>query len=290
LLPQTLGPFRSRVARQVARFVLKRAELVYSRDYAGIETARQLVRAPAGTETIRFCNDVAFVLTPKAPAKVDIVGLPTTLRGAGLVGVNISGLLAIGGYARKNMFGLACDYNALVARVIELFVKKNARVLLVPHVFGTHEESDSLACERAYVSLRLKYGGRLGFLRSSYNQHEIKHIIGRCDFFIGSRMHACIAAMSQAVPAVAIAYSDKFVGVMQTFGAESLVADARVFNENQVVELVERTYNNRQAVRSLLQENIRGISARVVHEFGTFLNGNCPAPVSDGVVIGSASE
>ena len=38
-----------------------------------------------------------------------------------------------------------------------------------------------------------------------YDQHAIKSIIGRCDFFIGSRMHACIAALSQKIPTAAVA-------------------------------------------------------------------------------------
>ena len=46
----------------------------------------------------------------------------------------------------------------------------------------------------------------------------MKYLIGQCDFFVGSRMHSCIAAVSQCVPAVSIAYSDKFIGVMATLG------------------------------------------------------------------------
>ena len=49
-----------------------------------------------------------------------------------------------------------------------------------------------------------------------------KAVIGQCDFFIGSRMHACIAALSQGVPCVGVAYSMKFAGVFDTVGMERM--------------------------------------------------------------------
>jgi len=38
-----------------------------------------------------------------------------------------------------------------------------------------------------------------------YGPSETKFLIGHCDFFVGARMHACIAAVSQYVPAVTLA-------------------------------------------------------------------------------------
>lgn len=84
-------------------------------------------------------------------------------------------------------------------------------MLLTPHVFGTHGESDSVVCERLLEELNGKYKDSLGLVRGSYNQSEIKQVIGMCDFFLGARMRACIAAASRNVPVVPIAYSGKSV-------------------------------------------------------------------------------
>ncbi len=141
-------------------------------------------------------------------------------------------MLYIGGYTRDNMFGLRVDYRRLVEQVIEFFIReKNVTILLVPHVFGATEESDAAVCKKVYEDLRPRYGKNIACVEATYDTSEIKHIIGACEFFVGSRMHACIAAVSQHVPAVAIAYSDKFVGVLQTVGVEFLVADARTMDE-----------------------------------------------------------
>lgn len=247
LLPQTHGPFRGRIARRVARYILARAKVVYSRDNSGLEQAVAQLRLPASSERFRFCYDVAFALDPICPATIDIVGLPQKrVPSLVRVGMNVSGLLAIGGYTRKNMFGLQTEYTSLTCELIRFLIEScKAEVLLVPHVFGSHEESDESVCAKLHGELKGKYENRLGFVRGRYDQSEIKYIIGACDFFVGARMHACIAALSQNVPAVAIAYSDKFIGVLDTIGMGVAAADARKMKQPEIVELVDRVFRER---------------------------------------------
>jgi len=110
-------------------------------------------------------------------------------------------------------------------------------------------------------------------ISEEYDQHEMKYLIGQCDFFIGSRMHACIAALSQGVPAVGLAYSNKFLGVLRTVGAEGLVADLRERDTMEVMALVENAYLLRQKTRSdlagrmpLVRQTVANLFARAVSE------------------------
>jgi polysaccharide pyruvyl transferase WcaK-like protein len=111
-----------------------------------------------------------------------------------------------------------------------------------------------------------KYKGKIGLLLGVDTYDEVKHIIGTCDFFIGSRMHACIGALSQSVPAVSIAYSDKFAGVMESIGVPDLVVDPRVKNEEQILRAVGRAFERRLLVRQelnarmpLVKQTIQGV-------------------------------
>ena len=237
LLPQTLGHFKGRLARVLAKYILNRADVVYSRDYTGIEEMRKFLGRRFNTSRIRFCYDVGFALDPVKPDNIDLGDLfEKRTDDSCVVGFNISGLLFMGGYTQDNMFGLKIDYRKLIYTLIDrLMQKKNVMVILVPHVFGSpeHLESDSVICSKIYDELKTKYKDRLFLAQGYYNQNEIKYVIGLCNFFIGSRMHACIAALSQNIPAVTIAYSKKFFGVLQTIGAESLVADPRTKKESK---------------------------------------------------------
>lgn len=255
LLPQTYGPFRTNLARLIARYIVRQAAMAYSRDYRSLGTVRNLLgRAKAGQKP-RFSYDVAFAVEPIEPRRLDVAGIAWQGAAGKVVGLNVSGLLSMGGYSRSNMFGLGVDYKGLMLRLIDcLITREGASVLLVPHVFGSssNPESDVSSCQQLYEVLGSRYPARLGVLCGTYDQSEIKYLIGQCDFFIGSRMHACIAAVSQNIPAVCISYSDKFIGVMETIGIEALVADARRMSEDEIVELVEQAYHERHAIKEQL--------------------------------------
>lgn len=268
LLPQTVGPFIGRMPRWIARMILSRAQRVYSRDYIGLRQVERLLGPGYDVSRHRFCYDLGFAVEPRHPDKVEIKGLDeSSVRELPMVGFNISGLLWAGEYTNKNTFGLRTSYQQLVYTIIEyLIFSKQVRVLLLPHVFGREiaSESDALVCEEIFDELAEKYQGYLGVLRTETDQCEIKSVIGSCQFFIGSRMHACIAALSQQIPAVAIAYSDKFIGVLDTVGVPSLVADARQMSNRQIVDLIDRAYEGRQELTSHLAQQIPKIKRTVL--------------------------
>jgi colanic acid/amylovoran biosynthesis protein len=267
LLPQTLGPFRSTASQLIARFILRHATLVYARDYKSLAMIEPLVGRGFVRQKYSFSYDLGFVLDSCAPSQISVHGMSLDEAvGLPLVGLNVSGLLYMGGYSTKNMFGLRLSYSELMDRLIDLMItNKNTRVLLIPHVFGADPENDVAACEKVFTALSPRYGDRLGLLRGSFDQSEVKHVIGHCDFFIGSRMHACIAALSQCVPCVPIAYSDKFLGVIGSIdigdidGIGPLVADARKVNTDQILEAVDRCYENRTLLRNLLQQKMPAV-------------------------------
>jgi len=271
LLPQTLGPFKEKLSRVIARYILNRADITYSRDYTGIEEMKRFLGRGFNTSRIRFCYDVGFALDPVKPDKMDMDGLLEKKRdGSCVAGLNISGLLFMGGYTENNMFGLKIDYRKFVYDLIDFLIhKKNAVVLLVPHVFGSqgHLESDSVVCEKIYDELKNKYKDNIYLTRGSYTQSEIKYIIGLCNFFIGSRMHACIAALSQNIPSVAIAYSKKFFGVMQSIGIESLVADPRILGQEEIFNIIDEVYEHRDSISKQLEQTMPQVKETALNLF-----------------------
>jgi polysaccharide pyruvyl transferase WcaK-like protein len=275
LLPQTLGPFKSVTARRVARYILSRAKRVYSRDPEGVRQAEALLGS-ASTGQIRFSHDVGFVLEPVPPDDKVVDALFDREPGVPLVGVNVSGLLYIGGYSKRNMFGLGVDYPRFVDELIRFLIDDcKAVVVLVPHVYGEMEgsESDTVASRQVYLTLRDRYGSRLRFIENRYTESQIKSLIGRCTFFVGSRMHACIAAVSQGVPAVPVAYSDKFVGVMETINIASLVADARKMTQEEILSLVRTAFEQRESIRLSLEKTMPAVKENVLGVFNHLQDG-----------------
>jgi len=99
------------------------------------------------------------------------------------------------------------------------------------------------------------------------DERETKWVIGRMDFFVGARMHACIAALSQGVPAVGLAYSDKFLGVFESAGVGSVVIDLRKMEQSEVIDKTLSAFERRAALQERLLSRIAGIQDEVEQAF-----------------------
>lgn len=271
LLPQTYGPFRSSLARRLARYVVRRSSTALSRDQAGIREVQRLTR---GRCVPLFCPDVAFALEPIEPARWETQPPLPPLNKAAVVGLNINGLMFNGGYNRSNMFGLSLDYPRFVlALAEELLSNPEVELLLVPHTFAppTSVESDTEACRRLQSQVRHEYRQRVHMVQLEYDAHEIKWIIGQSAFFIGSRMHACIAALSQGIPVVAVAYSAKFSGVFESVGAEEWVIDGRAMDVQRAVQRVNLLFAKREELRVRLGPRVAAAKRQLADVFGASL-------------------
>lgn len=240
LLPQTYGPFKHFLSRYMAKTVLKRTDLVLSRDAASLALIRELTHSGQNDRCV-LSPDVAFILESRMvnDSLTDWIRL-INADGRTLIGVNVSGLLYHNGYTGRNEFALASDYKKLVLRLVtEFAAMKNVELLLVPHVVPSgvngDVESDLKASRDLLKSSEPSIREHVRLTEGDYDQCELKYLIGQCDFFIGSRMHSTIASLSQGTPTVGLAYSRKFTGVYETIEMEDCVLDLRELTEQEIV-------------------------------------------------------
>ncbi len=256
LLPQTYGPYKSRLAQCLAKVVMSRADLVLSRDREGLDVVRDITGNALDARRLAFCPDVAFSL---AAMRLTEPAITPPLNSDHIIGLNVSGLLYNGGFTRNNMFGLKFDYKDFVYALAErLLQQTDANLILIPHTFthDGHVESDPEACRAVLASLADVSSDRVHLVAAEYDQSEIKGIIGQCDFFIGSRMHACIAALSQGIPTIGVAYSRKFKGVFESIGVSNMVIDARATGSEDAIQTILAWYENRRTSEPILQEKV----------------------------------
>jgi polysaccharide pyruvyl transferase WcaK-like protein len=111
-----------------------------------------------------------------------------------------------------------------------------------------------------------------------YDQHEIKAVIGNCDFFVGSRMHACIAALSQGIPCVGVAYSMKFAGVFESVGMEEWIVDGRDTEGDAAITKILDLYARRNEVRAGLRLRADAARAQLKEVFASLLSRSATHP------------
>jgi polysaccharide pyruvyl transferase WcaK-like protein len=194
------------------------------------------------------------------PADIDIS------RAALVVGLNVSGLLYMGGYTGDNMFGLRSNYRDTITRLVsELLTRTNATLLIVPHTFGAEHEGTASAA--VLDATRDAFPRRAVLLTSAPSARAVKGLIGRTHFFIGSRMHACIAALSQHIPTVGLGYSDKFLGVFESAGIGDAVVDLRHDDAGAVSRRVLTLLEQREAAASRLADRMTVVQQQVRQAF-----------------------
>lgn len=267
LLPQTFGPFLSESGRERAASVIEGALVAATREVGGIDEAVvNLGNAAAGK--LSLCPDMAFALTPRQVADE---AEPWLAGGGEYVGLNVSGLL----WKRDpKEFGLRSDYTELTRRLSRQFLAKSGmKLLLVPHVNGTEplstdrstwpnvSEYDNIACYQLADELVEEFPGRVEVVKGFYDAAQTKYLIGKCCFFVGARMHACIGAASQAVPHVLLAYSKKAKGVFGVLGDAGCVVDPRGDDLETCLSKIETAFAHREAQATALRKilpDVRG--------------------------------
>ncbi|MFQ5415470.1 MAG: polysaccharide pyruvyl transferase family protein [Myxococcota bacterium] len=285
LLPQTYGPFDSAHSRSVAGSIVRKASAVWARDPHSYEILKGLLRSDFDAARHREGVDVAFGLPVSEPTGADVVRAVQGLRnGAGtLYGLNVSGLLYHGSEAAVGSFGLRSGFRDLIHELASrLLEEREARLLLVPHVVRpcADFESDVTACEALRDRLGERFAGRVLALPALGDPMQAKWVIGRCDWFAGARMHACIAALSQGIPTMGLAYSDKMKGVFDTAGVAEAIGDLRSADARDVIERALSSARGRAAVGDRLRAALPGLRERHREQFrvmASVISGAAPA-------------
>jgi hypothetical protein len=205
--------------------------------------------------------DMAFALALRpVPRLSDLLAAKRSADGP-LVGVNISGLLVNSGSAGRRSLGIELDYPLLVQRVVTGLVEAGAgHIFLVPHVLTPGSvpdpESDPQACQALFEKLAPDAQSRTTVVSAPFSAAEIKAFISELDWFIGTRMHATIAALSTGVPTTALAYSAKFRGVFDLCGSQEQVIDLRTESLEDCLNRALSGYDQRQTQKTILAERL----------------------------------
>jgi polysaccharide pyruvyl transferase WcaK-like protein len=245
LLPQTIGPFKKKTNRILANYALRKAEKVFVRDLAFTDQLKKM------DFKYELTSDVSFYMKPQ---EVDI----NIEKNA--VGINVSGLAYYNHFKDlKNRFPF---YGELIILVIEFFQKRNVPVFLVPHTYN-HEapekNADDLQASKDILKT-LKNKSGVTVIDADYIAPELKYIISKFDFFIGTRLHSNFAAIFSNVPVFGLAYSYKFSGTFDRYGLKnnySYVIDMKKETIKEVVRNIEKCYNEREKTKGQMKELLK---------------------------------
>lgn len=272
---ESLGPYKKRWNKFIAKFVFNRAKLITLREERSLKHLQEIgVNKPP----IHVTADVAFTLEPSSNERINEILTKEGIEGhRPLIGISVSKIISNYGFpelkSRKDKYN---EYVKLMSKIVDYLVDTlNATIVFVPHVIGPGDYTDDRIVADDICKL-IKNKDKIISIKEEYTPEELKGIIEQCDLFIGARMHATIASTSMHVPTVAIAYSDKTHGIIgKMLGQEEYVLDVKDLSYDKVISKINDALENREEIKKDLGVKIKTIKERAL------LNGKLVKEVVD---------
>lgn len=226
IMPQTIGPFHDLKMRKIADTVLEYASHIYVRDDRFVDELKSMKLKPIQE------RDLSAWMLPE-PWEIEII--PNS------IGINISGLTYFNSY--RTLSGQFTNYPTLIRRIVDYFQSLGRAVYLIPHSYNYENpepaNDDLAAIKDFYNSCENKSG--ITIIDKDLTSPQIKYVISKMSFFIGTRMHANFAAIYTHVPVFGLAYSYKFAGAFEANGlSENQVAMITSINSEEIESIIER--------------------------------------------------
>jgi len=255
---ESIGPFTTLIGKYLARYMLRRAKLIMVRE----EISRDILQK-LGIRAI-LTGEPAFALESLLNAEME--KQISDFRGTGkLVGISLAQqaiLISSRQSNSKKQKNLNSYIDTMTQTVNYLIEEKGAKVVLVPHVCGPGIADDRII--QSKVLAKIKNKEKVLNITEDYEAEELKGIIGRCWMFIGTRMHANVAALSSGVPTIAIRCEHKAQGIMRQAGLERYVVDIYAMNFGEMVSKIDEIWAKREQISQELQNRMKVVKKQAL--------------------------
>ena len=237
----SIGPFPIDRKHSLIIENLKKADLITVRE---IETHRYLKNMGFG-DNVKATADPAFILNADKEAICDFF----RKEHAPTVGLNISPILDK--YSKEHDKQKVIYESArFIKKIVESF---GVNVLLIPHVIEERCDYDFML----QIKEATKPYKEVKIVPPIYNAAQTKGIISLCDYFIGARTHATIAAISSGVPTISIGYSAKARGINEDiFDGFDFFVDVNDFSAEKLLDKFIQIRENSTYIKKKLSKKI----------------------------------
>jgi colanic acid/amylovoran biosynthesis protein len=264
LYGESIGYYNNRLFGSIAKFVFNRVRLILVREEL---SKKYLDENGINIPEIHVTADSAFLLDPSPEKQVlDILsseGIPPSINGP-IIGFNTSKLISNYKGGTDHRKDEEETLNVMVKTIDNLVENLNANIILIPHVYSDGNKTDDRDAIFAIFE-KVKNKSKVFMIKNEYSPQELKGIIGKCDLFIGGRMHSTIAATSMLVPTVGIAYSHKMYGIIgNMLGQKKYIVDIKELSYEKLISTIYDAWNNKLKIKGNLESIIPVVKERAL--------------------------
>lgn len=262
MIGQTIGPFKS-WRKLVFRALLSKVSVIYARDPITYEYLTKELKM----RNVKLSADLAFLPLAKEILEGDENDEKWKLFSDDYATLVPSGLIW--------RYGKEKDRRAYVEFLVDIckyiINELKYKLVLLPHVVTENDKfNDLLLARDLYI-----YLVRNGFKEEDFTvvkdillPYQARQILGGSRFVITGRMHAAISAFEQQVPAISLAYSRKYHGIIgEYFGMKDFIVDVRdvIWSKAKeiVIDSIKEVERNYFKIVEKIQENVRKMQKKL---------------------------
>ncbi len=129
------------------------------------------------------------------------------------------------------------------------------RAILIPQVMSNYQQDDDRIVQ-SRIAAKCAPECKPANLIDAHNYHELKSLYGSLDYFIGTRFHSVIFALTSFVPCIAIECEHKTSGIMRELGLQRWVVPIEEVTAERLQVLFDELLREADSYRAHLHEVI----------------------------------
>ena len=195
LLPQAFGPFNRSIVREDTKKLIERSEFCYVRDKISMKEVQSIVPA---AKNVSHCPDFTPLVKP---VSIEDEQCPT----GDFVAI-------VPNYRMLDKTDKPEIYVDFLSTICDSLDRAGKRIIFVLH------DADE---DKRVVEL-MEEGGRKLEIYQHADPRVLKQVLGNASFVVGSRFHALVSSLSQAVPCIVAGWAHKYPELAQQFDCTEL--------------------------------------------------------------------
>ncbi|MBR3116902.1 MAG: polysaccharide pyruvyl transferase family protein [Bacilli bacterium] len=254
IMGTSIEPIKKKTIKFLTERILKKVDFVFARERITYNYLSSFLQK----NKYELIPDMAFALKPQ-DIKIDFIDNLTKDNNI-LFGITVRNWNFP--YSKNKKEAMNNYIKSIVDLMIKEFKIRKCKFIFIPQV-TVYTGDDTIIAKKIKNLLPKKNRNNFIIRSDDWSPNEIKSVIGKMNFFIGTRMHSNIFATSMCIPTTAIAYEKKTNGIMETVGLEDYIVEIDQINSNILLEKIENMIKNEKQIRLKLNNRIIEINKEI---------------------------
>lgn len=255
VLPNSYGPFKSKIVRRMVRKCLSKCKIIYARE----SISQKMLADECHVESLLSKDLAMYLEKDESINTIDVLSsFGIEYISGKMVGLTVRPYRFPGKENAKKFYE---QYKGSIIKLI-IWLKKNSyNPVLIEHVFSNNFHERDMLCIQEIKDEIETMGFNIDvFSNLVLNCREMKSIYSSFNYIIGTRFHSVIFSMTEEVPCIAITYGgNKGEGIMKDMDLSKYAIRMDEINGDKLISKFKELLNEEKDIRNKLKQHKNNI-------------------------------